>query len=88
MHQHWATTEANNQRALMVFTEEIFADRIMIAEGIAANVVSIASPNTLADIIRRNRKHFSMVLIDPNPTTRIGRGFPVDEFLLGFESGA
>ncbi len=85
LQQFWATTEANSQRALMVFTEPIFAERLMIAEAIAANVVPVESPAVLADVIERNRNGFTMVLIDPNVTTGIGRGFPVDEFVTGLK---
>ena len=79
--QHWATTEVNQQRALMIFSEPLHAERLMIAETVAANVVPVETPAELADIIRRNRRHFTMILVDANMTTGIGRAFTVDEFL-------
>ena len=86
LRQQWATTEVSNQRALMVFTEELFAERVILAEAIAGNILNIESHNELTDLIRRNCHHFSTVLIDPNPRTLMGRSFSVDEFLQGFEA--
>lgn len=86
LRQQWATTEVTNQRALMVFTEELFAERVMLAEAFPGDILTIESHKELTDLIRRNRIHFSIVLIDPNPRTLIGRSFSVDEFLLEFEA--
>ncbi len=81
--QRFALTLANNRWALMIFTETVLAERIMIAEAAAGHIIEIRSPTELASVIRQFRKHFEIVLIDPNPTTKCGRGFPVEEFLKG-----
>lgn len=50
LQQHWATTEASQQRSLMIFSEPLHAERLMIAETVAANVVPVETPAELADI--------------------------------------
>jgi hypothetical protein len=85
LRQAWATTVAKKQSALLVFTEVRSVLRFMDLEKLTAFIVAIESPAKLADVIRRNRNHFSMVMIDSDPITRVGRGFAVDEFLSDLE---
>ncbi len=79
--QWFAITDADGQPALLVFTGSERAERMMMEEGIAANIIPVETPAELADIIHANRQHFGLVLIDPDPSIGIGRGFPVDQML-------
>ncbi len=85
LRQRYAITTANEQAALLIFTERELAERMMMVEGLAANVISIGSPVELADVIHQNRPHLEIVLVDPNLSTKMGRGFPVDPFLRELE---
>ncbi len=81
--QSFALTLANQQWALMVFTETLFAERVIIAEAAVGHIIEIRSPSELASVLRQFQEYFTLVLIDPNPITKSGRGFPVEEFLRG-----
>lgn len=85
--QGYAITSAEGQPAFMVFRKQEMAERMMIAEAIAGHIVAVPSPAAMADIIRRFRSPFTLVLVDPDPATREGRGFPVDQFLVDVERG-
>lgn len=83
--QAWAVTDTKRHPALMVYTTAASAERSIRLTPIPGHAINIDSPAMLADIIRRNRAKFSLVMVDPDPVTRVGRGWPVDEFLRDLE---
>lgn len=83
--QAWAVTDTKRHPALMLFTGSHLAERLIRLTPIPGHAISVDSPAILADIIRRNRKNFSLIMVDPDPVTRVGRGYQVDEFLRDLE---
>lgn len=78
---HSMPLETASQRPNGFGQETEPAERMMMAEGLTANIIPVELPAALTEVIRENRRYYEIVLIDPNMANRVGRGFPVDWFL-------
>ncbi len=81
-----AVRMVNGRPALPHFTETLFAERFMEAEGVAAGIILIPSPVQLANFIRRYRDQLELVIIDPNPANNRATAFEVGLFLSQLEA--
>ena len=72
--------------ALMVFTESIFAERMIDYENIPGGIFVAPKREHLAELLRRHRGQFQLVLVDPDPATKKATACNADDFLSQLET--